>query len=99
MEHIVARQHGGKTEESNLAWSCQRCNAQKGPNLRGIDPDTGAVVALFHPRHGQWTDHFKFSALRIEGITATGRATAWLLEFNSEERLLWRATLQRHGLL
>jgi HNH endonuclease len=26
LEHIVDRQHGGKTETENLAWACHRCN-------------------------------------------------------------------------
>jgi 5-methylcytosine-specific restriction endonuclease McrA len=43
LEHIVARQHGGKTEIENLAWSCHRCNYYKGPNLTSIDPETQAL--------------------------------------------------------
>ena len=27
-----------------------RCNLHKGPNLSGVDPDTGQVVRLFDPR-------------------------------------------------
>jgi len=38
LEHIIARQHGGLSAESNLAWSCRHCNLHKGPNLTGIDP-------------------------------------------------------------
>ena len=58
VEHVVARQHGGTTEESNLALSCHHCNLHKGPNLTGIDPETGAIVPLFNPRTRQWHDHF-----------------------------------------
>lgn len=38
VEHIIARQHGGTDEPSNLALACDRCNAFKGPNLSSIDP-------------------------------------------------------------
>jgi hypothetical protein len=98
MEHILPRQHGGLTEMSNLAWCCQRCNARKGPNLTGLDPDTSLVVSLFHPREDNWEKHFSMDALTIVGLTAKGRTTAWLLEMNSEERICWRAALQRYGL-
>jgi HNH endonuclease len=99
MEHILARQHGGPTELNNLAWCCQRCNAQKGPNLTGIDPDTSLLVALFNPRQDKWDEHFSQNDLRINGVTPKGRATAWLLEMNSEERIRWRTALRRHGLI
>jgi 5-methylcytosine-specific restriction endonuclease McrA len=98
LEHIVARQHGGPTVLENLAWSCHRCNERKGPNLTGVDPDTSTVVALFHRRRDSWDDHFQWEGLNVVGRTATGRATAWLLDMNSEERLRGRAALRRHGL-
>jgi hypothetical protein len=43
-------QHGGGDDADNLALACPDCNLRKGPNLTGIDPETGAVVRLFHPR-------------------------------------------------
>ena len=41
VEHIVARQHGEKDAEANLALACHYCNLQKGPNLSGLDPIAG----------------------------------------------------------
>jgi 5-methylcytosine-specific restriction endonuclease McrA len=43
-DHIVARQHGGRTESGNLAMACCFCNRYKGPNLSGVDPVTRKVV-------------------------------------------------------
>jgi hypothetical protein len=40
VEHIIARQHGGSDDISNLALSCPSCNLHKGSNLSGVDPDT-----------------------------------------------------------
>jgi len=40
IDHIIARQHGGKAELENLALSCIHCNRFKGPNVAGVDPDT-----------------------------------------------------------
>lgn len=54
LDHIRAEQHGGPTTPANLAWSCLRCNKQKGPNLSGIDPKTGRTVRLFNPRADLW---------------------------------------------
>ena len=50
VDHIIPKQHGGSDDASNLALACYHCNLRKGPNLTGIDPDTGALVPLFHPR-------------------------------------------------
>ena len=98
LEHIRARRHGGATVLGNLAWACPRCNERKGANLSGVDPDTDEVVRLFNPRRDTWARHFAWDGLRIRAMTATGRATAWLLEFNSEERLKVRQGLRQLGL-
>jgi len=82
----------------NLAWACPRCNERKGTNLSGVDPDTDRVTRLFHPRRDSWTKHFAWDGVRIRGITGTGRATAWLLDFNSDERLKMRRQLRMLGL-
>jgi len=62
VEHVIARKHGGKTREDNLAWACIFCNLYKGPNLAGLDPDTGRLTRLFNPRLDRWSTHF-----RLEG--------------------------------
>lgn len=81
----------------NLAWSCQRCNLRKGTNLSGVDPDSAAVVKLFHPRQDAWAGHFQLRAGRILGLTPTGRATAWLLQMNVAERVELRQFLVGTG--
>jgi hypothetical protein len=91
VEHIIARQHGGADDDSNLALACDRCNAFKGPNLSSIDPMTGKIVALFHPRKDAWHDHF---ILQEDGLivamTDAGRATVRLLNMNAHHRVLLR---------
>ena len=61
IDHIIARQHGGKTESDNLCLSCYRCNSHKGPNIASIDSDTGEMVPLFHPRRDNWHEHFEWN--------------------------------------
>lgn len=91
LEHIVPRQHGGVTTEENLALACPHCNLHKGPNLTGIDPDSGEICRLFHPRRDTWADHFRAEGTRIEGQTAIGRTTAWVLDLNAEDQLRLRS--------
>ena len=86
IEHVIARQHGGPTEAENLALSCHHCNLHKGPNLSGIDPETGATVALFNPRVQRWEEHFALRASVVMGLTETGRATVEVLAMNAPAR-------------
>ncbi len=58
VDHIIGRQHRGTDELENLCLCCVRCNLKKGPNIASVDPDTGSIVALFHPRRHLWDDHF-----------------------------------------
>lgn len=99
IEHVVARQHRGADDAGNLALACPECNQHKGTNLSGVDPDTGKVTPLFHPRRDRWSDHFRIVEGGIIGKTPAGRTTAWLLEMNAGERLRMRQGLFRLGLL
>jgi 5-methylcytosine-specific restriction endonuclease McrA len=94
IEHIVARKHGGSDDPSNLALACYHCNLHKGTNLTGIDPISGAIVPLFHPRQQAWHEHFAIQGLLIVGLTPTGRATVRVLMMNAVGRLQLRAGLQ-----
>lgn len=96
-DHIVAAQHGGLPAMENLALACLDCNRLKGPNLSSVDPETGAVVPLFHPRREDWAEHFRVAGARILPLTPKGRATATLLRFNARDRLLHREALLKAG--
>jgi hypothetical protein len=93
IDHILPRQHGGTDAVENLALACPECNLRKGPNLTGMDPDTGIVTRLFHPRTDRWEQHFVRDGATISGLTPVGRTTAWLFEINSPDRLQWRQSL------
>ncbi len=98
VEHIVARQHLGSDDPSNLALACIHCNSHKGTNLTGIDPDSGALVPLFHPRRDRWADHYALRGAFIVGLTPTGRTTVHVLAMNARRRLSVRAELIAQGL-
>ena len=87
MDHIIAVKHGGQTEQDNLALCCTLCNKHKGSDISSVDTETGAIIPLFHPRRDAWNQHFQLHRAHIVGSTATGRATARLLQFNRSERI------------
>jgi len=92
IEHIIARKHGGADHDSNLALACNRCNLHKASNLSGIDPLTGELVRLYHPRQDSWHEHFAWEAEKIIGISAIGRATVRVLALNHSRRLELRVS-------
>jgi hypothetical protein len=99
VEHVIPRQHGGDDDPANLALACHHCNLHKGTNLSGIDPETGTIVPLFHPRRDDWDSHFERRGIRVAGRTAAGRATVEVLNMNATARLELRAELLSAGRL
>jgi hypothetical protein len=99
-DHIVARKHGGKTEEENLAYCCPLCNKHKGTDVASYDLVTGELTPLYHPRHDRWPDHF---SVQEDGAllakTAVARITIRLLQLNRIERIKERQLLIRYQML
>ncbi len=91
IEHVVPKVHGGSDELRNLALACIDCNLHKGTNLTGIDPVTGVVTELFHPRRHRWDDHFGWRGVYVIGKTAIGRTTIRVLDMNSQDQLALRS--------
>jgi hypothetical protein len=98
VEHIVPLSQGGLSELHNLAWACPGCNLRKADRILVADPDSLIQVALFHPRHDQWSEHFRWEGYQIVGLTPVGRATVWALDLNQPRRLLIRQAEERFGL-
>src|SRR5438552_3725219 len=66
IDHIIAQQHMGSDEESNLCWFCRRGTLRKGPNIASTDPEAGSayrMVALFHPRSNVGTPTFSYEKM------------------------------------
>ncbi len=91
-DHIVASQHDGETDESNLALACFLCNRHKGPNVGSFDPDTGKLTTFFNPRKDVWSDHFEWDGPIIRPLTPEGRVTVKILRFNDPDRVEQRRT-------
>lgn len=98
VDHIVPLQHGGETNESNLALACIRCNRYKGPNIGSIDSETGKLISFFNPRVHNWAEHFKLEGAIIQPLTAEARVTVRILGMNDEDRVMERQYLLKVGL-
>ena len=100
VEHILPVARGGGDIFANWALACRACNLFKAAHVSRLDPETDAVVRLFHPRADQWDDHFQvgFESGEILGRTPIGRATAARLELNSASQIAARRQWMRLGL-
>jgi len=99
IDHIRPKKHGGNDDPLNLALACNSCNLHKGANLTGIDPESGHIEALFHPRNDTWETHFERQGALILGRTPIGRATVHALNMNDPENVQLRTELIIHGQL
>jgi CRISPR/Cas system Type II protein with McrA/HNH and RuvC-like nuclease domain len=101
VDHIVPTSARGKSEQDNLCLTCPACNRYKGARQIAPDPETGENVPLYHPRRQQWSEHFAWrtGSLEVEGLTATGRATAAALRMNRQQALRLRRLWAKIGYL
>ena len=96
-EHVIPKKHHGPDEPGNLALACFACNNHKGTNLSGLDPQTGKMTRLFHPRQDKWDEHFEWKEGRLIGLTAIGRTTIDVLAINLSYRCELRMALIQEG--
>lgn len=86
MEHIISEKHGGVTSLDNLALACPYCNRAKGTDLGSIDPETTQLTPFFNPRTQRWAEHFVLNGGTIAPLTAAGRVTVLIFQFNHPDR-------------
>lgn len=98
VEHAIALKHGGQTISENLVLACLPCNRHKGSDLTSLDPITDDITPLFNPRTQTWSEHFQLDGGFIQGLTAIGRTTIFLLQMNEASRLQLRQALAAQGL-
>lgn len=97
VDHIISEKHGGQTDADNLAYACAFCNRSKGSDIGSIVQQTRSFVRFFNPRVDQWAAHFVLDGIIIVARSDIGEVTARILDFNNEERLFERQTLQAIG--
>lgn len=98
IDHVIAEKHRGPSTADNLAWCCLNDNLHKGSNIAGIDPETGLLTRLFHPRRDDWEAHFSWAGPALVLLTAIGRTTIEILAMNAPDRIEIRRLLMRAGL-
>ncbi len=49
---------GGTTVFDNLCLACRTCNEYKTDAIESLDPVTGRMMSLFHPRQQIWSEDF-----------------------------------------
>jgi hypothetical protein len=100
VEHIIPTALKGTDTDANWALACRSCNLRKATHVSGADPQSQAVVRLFHPREERWEAHFSANVEsgEIGGLTAIGRATVARLGMNSEMQIAARRQWIRLGL-
>jgi hypothetical protein len=96
-DHIIALKHGGPTAADNLAYACFECNRAKGSDIASLDPESGLLTPLYHPRSQRWDEHFHFAEAIIEPLTPVGRVTVFVLRLNQDARVAIRASLLLAG--
>lgn len=86
IDHITPTSEGGEDNIENLALAYYHCNRHKSNKQTAVDNETDETVLIFNPRRHKWSEHFVWSneGLRIIPLTANGRVTVDLLEFNRE---------------
>ena len=97
VDHVISRKHGGITDQSNLAFSCARCNRAKGSDIGSLSHTTGQYCRLFNPRIDRWTEHFSIEGVQIVGRSDVAQVTIKILRLNDQERVVERELLQRIG--
>ena len=93
LDHVIAEKHGGDSSQENLCLACFYCNSYKGPNISGVDPDSGQIVPLYKPRQQKWSRHFAWIGPLLVGKTRSGRATIGALNINHEFAVALRQSL------
>lgn len=93
IEHVLPKKHGGSDDIGNLALACLSCNLHKGPNIAGLDPESGRLTELFNPRTQNWHEHFLRDRAILFGLTPIGRTTVAVLNMNMDELVRLRSTL------
>jgi hypothetical protein len=75
------------------------CNAFKGPNVAGYDPESDSLQPLFNPRQDAWSEHFAWDGPKLKGLTPIGRTTIDVLRINQSERVEHRRLAIAAGFL
>jgi hypothetical protein len=86
LDHVISLKHGGETTGQSrlLLHSLQPPQVS---DLSSLDPATGQLAPLFHPRRDHWHEHFEPRNGELVGLIPSGRANTYLLRLNHPQRV------------
>jgi HNH endonuclease len=93
VDHVISIKHGGATDADNLAYACVFCNRYKGSDIGSIIWATREFTRFHNPRCDRWATHFQLQHATIQPLSNIGEATARILGFNDQSRVLERLFL------
>jgi hypothetical protein len=93
IDHIISLKHGGKTEISNLAYSCFLCNNSKGSDVGTVLQPEMNFIRLFNPRIDIWEENFMVESGVFYAKSVLGEATIKVLRLNEIDRVIERSYL------
>jgi hypothetical protein len=97
IDHLIPVKGVSKSMLDILCLCCAKCYRLRAGRYNFTDPESGELVRVFNPRLDDWNEHFRLADGRLDGLTAMGRATAQLLQFNSVDQIRERQVLvERH---
>ncbi|MDY6901341.1 MAG: HNH endonuclease [Cyanobacteriota bacterium] len=84
-DHIKPVSKGGKTTFDNLCLAFRSCNEFKSDIVEAVDPLSGETASIFNPCTQSWFDNCQWNpdSIKVEGLTAVGRATIVTLRMNN----------------
>lgn len=99
VEHIMPKVRNGSDSVENLAYACLACNSHKYTHIEVLDPISGLLTPLYHPRNDTWETHFSWSEgySFLTGLTPKGRATIEKLHLNRASLINLRLVLAAFG--
>lgn len=62
-----------------------------------MDPQSGTLTRLFHPRLDNWNEHFRWAGPLIVGLTPVGTVTVMVLAMNHPHQIAMRQSLMAEG--
>jgi HNH endonuclease len=98
IDHIQPVSAGGTDDSDNLSFTCPTCNLAKSNRASLIDPETGDLVSMFHPRRDIWSAHFRFEGYSLVGLTGIARAVVAAFDLNTPKYMLIRSAEEQFGL-
>src|ERR1041384_7104756 len=97
IEHILSRQHGGKTTATNLALACAFCNHTKDQTFRESIQQQVGLLSCSIQESNAGIVIFNGAGAILVGKTSVGRSTIHTLAINRQNAVVLRRFMIQEG--